>query len=618
LIDRYLLPQIAYQGAVICFDGQRYRVENIDPKKKNILLASENRPSHTEVLLTADLKLKAGVNANSHAIAMGIAPRKSASLARGGVEVSIRHAGSRSYEGFGFEAPHFQGPSEDRKSSELEAAEISTYAVTIAFDDLKLKPAVLHSIGHLFKVVLPFFITNAAREVRVVELQSCEWMGGKPAIVVYENIPGGNGIAELIENDLARIFNRAYEILVRCPCTDGCQGCLKIPDCSHVDANDELDKIGTIEFLGDLLSKNSAETVKNRTEAIDSASEAEYYRWEIVDLILPYRLGLRIGEAADFLVENDPAAKGWPEYIAGYYIPAQNRVEVRPQREQDMIACLAHEYGHNWQFQGAPKGMDQKLMGAENVPYFSGRLVIEGFAQWIEFKAADHYGFRQAAKDIVFRHCDEYKEGFELLKWLEENSGGGVNRVIEFMINGEVKLGKKVVKLDDLIFAAKMKQRFLEAEARLKTRPQEDIQTKENAPKPPVPPEPVSPPAAPPPPETGVELPPTQGEKPAGEPPQAEAGANLPPAGETPVSEPPQAEAVAEEPQTPISEPPLPEVAPEEPQAPVSEPPHVEGPAEPSGVAETESAILGEPPTAPAPETPEQPGGTTEEHSAIN
>ncbi len=136
-----------------------------------------------------------------------------------------------------------------------------------------------------------------------------------------------------------------------------------------------------------------------------------------------------------------------------------------------MIATLAHEYAHNWQHCGVPQGMAPTLRDEQVIPFFGGRLFVEGFAQWVEFKILDHYGFRQNVDSIVFRHYDSYGEGFVAIKWLEDQPEGGVQSVIHFITTGEVKLGNRVISLDEFLTASHVKSRLLDAQIRFQQNP---------------------------------------------------------------------------------------------------------------------------------------------------
>jgi hypothetical protein len=120
--------------------------------------------------------------------------------------------------------------------------------------------------------------------------------------------------------------------------------------------------------------------------------------------------------------------------------------------------------------------MSSKLRDSSIVPYYDGKLFVEGFAQWVEFKILDHYGYRRNLDEIVFRHYDEYGEGFLALKWLEDHPQGGVQAVIDFMRTAEVTLGNLKLNVDELLESSRVKARILDMQDRFnRNKPPEDM-----------------------------------------------------------------------------------------------------------------------------------------------
>jgi DEAD/DEAH box helicase domain-containing protein len=49
---------------------------------------------------------------------------------------------------------------------------------------------------------------------------------GGPAVVIYDNFPGGIGLSEALYDMYHDLINQAQEIVLTCPCTDGCPACV--------------------------------------------------------------------------------------------------------------------------------------------------------------------------------------------------------------------------------------------------------------------------------------------------------------------------------------------------------------------------------------------------------
>jgi DEAD/DEAH box helicase domain-containing protein len=70
---------------------------------------------------------------------------------------------------------------------------------------------------------------------------------GGPAIFVYDNLPGGAGLAEQGFADLERLLRRTLELVSACPCDAGCPGCIQSPKCGN--GNKPLDKDAALLVL---------------------------------------------------------------------------------------------------------------------------------------------------------------------------------------------------------------------------------------------------------------------------------------------------------------------------------------------------------------------------------
>ena len=468
LLDRYIVRQQIHLGAVMVIRGKRYRVAEIKAREKLIIMLPEGNAYLTVPIVAKQMEPV------SSAKLVKPSKRRLDPLCRREmlsrvlpVHLTATLAGYRRYDNFGFE----QSDEQELDPSSVALADnksFDTVALALSFG-ADMSPEAIHTIGHLLKVVLPFFLDNPPEEIGVTELQKCSWLEDHPAVVVYENVPGGNGITEWLENNLKKVLEWAYDVLVQCPCTEGCRGCVKLPDCSSMELNGGLDKLGAIRALGSVLGKNFEASVDHRLKGIDLAENLDFHRWMIVEQIFPHRLGMVIGQPADLIVAD--LSENGKLNLLGFYAPDRNLVTIAIQKQQDMIATLAHEYAHNWQHCGVPQGMAPTLRDEQVIPFFGGRLFVEGFAQWVEFKILDHYGFRQNVDSIVFRHYDSYGEGFVAIKWLEDQPEGGVQSVIHFITTGEVKLGNRVISLDEFLTASHVKSRLLDAQIRFQQNP---------------------------------------------------------------------------------------------------------------------------------------------------
>ena len=77
-------------------------------------------------------------------------------------------------------------------------------------------------LGHL----APLFLMCDARDVGVHSDPKSPLADGRPAVVIYDQAPGGIGFSERLFELHDELMGRAYELVAACECTDGCPSCV--------------------------------------------------------------------------------------------------------------------------------------------------------------------------------------------------------------------------------------------------------------------------------------------------------------------------------------------------------------------------------------------------------
>jgi hypothetical protein len=323
---------------------------------------------------------------------------------------------------------------------------------------------VWHTIAHVVKAVLPMFVNDADVLAEVLEKDG--------ELVVYDAGPGGTGLANWLrrESHLREVLNAALDLISECPCIGGCGACTTIHDCRQRLTHDlcDIDKLGAIKLLSDMLAVDSNTSLAYRETPIQSIADVrKTIQYPIVHDIFPHKLGIEILEPADLIIDDTHM----PAPLLGVYNRANNQVIVRSCPAPDMIEIIAHEYAHNWQWRGRNR-MDPKLRDPAYVQYFNGKLIVEGFAQWVEYKVSEYYGFKEKMDNIKFRHFGAYLEGFHLLSWLEKHFGAG--KVLNFVRSGELRIDGKEISIDALVDLAGVRARLLDTVTQFETKPPDD------------------------------------------------------------------------------------------------------------------------------------------------
>ncbi|MBI4496736.1 MAG: DUF1998 domain-containing protein [Chloroflexi bacterium] len=343
----------------------------------------------------------------------------------------------------------------------VRSAEFTTEAVVLTGSRATgpLSPQVAHSLAHLFRTVLGWTLPPALcrTEAQVAVVPELPGMAAGPSILIYDTVHDGMGLAEALADAIPGLHQEAYRILVACPCRAGCAACLHDPECRIFQDSGAcagaLEKRETLRLLGRVLDPQVAARIAGcapaaldrlRYEVVSDANDLLRMR----DGVLRYGLLPVLGIGADldyrpapvrFMTEAERQTAG----LLGFFrrLPSGEReVVVRPEVEEALVGLLGHEFAHDWQHRLGPDGqptVHPTLYDPALVPY-GGRLFLEGFAQWMELRVLDGYGFKESFDDIVFRMFDEYGEGYHIIKMIEDRAGiAGVLRRMHDAISPE-------------------------------------------------------------------------------------------------------------------------------------------------------------------------------------
>ncbi|HTH13156.1 MAG TPA: DUF1998 domain-containing protein, partial [Spirochaetia bacterium] len=89
----------------------------------------------------------------------------------------------------------------------------------------ELKGPAMARIGYLLQAVAPAFLLCQSQDFGVSErLRDPHF--GVPAVFVYDQSPGGSGLAEALAGHLNQVLGAAADLVAACPCAEGCPSCI--------------------------------------------------------------------------------------------------------------------------------------------------------------------------------------------------------------------------------------------------------------------------------------------------------------------------------------------------------------------------------------------------------
>lgn len=420
-IDADICDLLAYEGAILLIDDQRYQVHRRegDFQRGRIELAQQNSLIGSQRVRS--LQIRQAFEGSCPGREFRIGRGLPVTLYHGDVDATETLSGVNLYGDTVINGA--EGHMQHRTIAPTEIS-IQTRALLVGFNEEDNPDiAVLHTLAHACRTFLPLIVTCDASEVSIDYDEHCEAAGGAPVLAIYETVPGGIGAVDMLAREIHTLLGLAYEGLSSCPCLAGCDACLFTPDCNHDEPNGLLDKQRTLRLLRLILTPPDAQEF---TQEVEDPDVLRHIQRRLVALFRT-RLGVDIARPATIRFFNPQEAASPAD---GFFIPASMEISIRHRSYERTVAIVAHESAHNWQFE--PDHMTE-LLREPDIPY-DGLLFLEGFAEWMEYKALDIYGLFRGMKEIQFIHNDEYGAGFAVLRWLEDQYG--VQGVLDFMCDG--------------------------------------------------------------------------------------------------------------------------------------------------------------------------------------
>ena len=80
-------------------------------------------------------------------------------------------------------------------------------------------------LAHLIRHIAPMYLMCAPQDISVV-YHVKDTFTGQPTIYLYDSVPGGIGLSDRVFEMEYQLFSRARELLLACPCQDGCPSCI--------------------------------------------------------------------------------------------------------------------------------------------------------------------------------------------------------------------------------------------------------------------------------------------------------------------------------------------------------------------------------------------------------
>ena len=215
-MDRYTVPMLLHENAIYMHEGQQYQVEKLDFDACKAFIRQVDTGYYTDANLNVSLSLLDVEKSED--------TPEGGSCALGEVKVTtlvtmFKKIRFDTHETLGF--GHVRLPETDMHTTAMWWTLPDPLASR--FDNDTLKNGML-AVTNLLRIVAPLYLMCAPQDVAVL-YQVKSPITDKPTVILYDNCPGGVGLAQKAYSMQNLLLEKALQIVTDCPCEHGCPSC---------------------------------------------------------------------------------------------------------------------------------------------------------------------------------------------------------------------------------------------------------------------------------------------------------------------------------------------------------------------------------------------------------
>lgn len=214
-MDRYTVPMLLHENAIYLHEGRTYQVEKLDFDACKAFIRQVDAAYYTDANLNVNLSL---LDIEREEETEGVR------RALGEVKVTtlvtmFKKIRFDTHETLGF--GHVRLPETDMHTTAMWWTLPDALCARLPNDALKNG---MLGVANLLRIVAPLYLMCAPQDVAVL-YQVKSPLTDKPTVIVYDNCPGGVGLAQKAYNMQEILLDRALDIVESCPCECGCPSC---------------------------------------------------------------------------------------------------------------------------------------------------------------------------------------------------------------------------------------------------------------------------------------------------------------------------------------------------------------------------------------------------------
>lgn len=211
-MDRFTAPMLLHENAIYLHEGQTYQVEKLDFDGCKAFIRKVNVDYYTDADLNVSLSL------------LDI-EKQEEDAALGEVKVTalvkiFKKMRFDTGENLGFGPVRL--PETDMHTTAMWKTVPETIAQKYEKDDLQ---SGMLGIANLLRILAPLYLMCSPRDIAVSYQVKCPFTD-KPTLILYDNCPGGVGLAEKAFRMRNILLSHALTLVNDCACPQGCPSCV--------------------------------------------------------------------------------------------------------------------------------------------------------------------------------------------------------------------------------------------------------------------------------------------------------------------------------------------------------------------------------------------------------
>ncbi len=215
-MDRYTVPMLLHENAIYMHEAQQYQVEKLDFEACKAFIRRVDVGYYTDADLNVSLSL---LDVERQEDLGGGAERALGEVKVTTLVTMFKKIRFDTHETLGF--GHVRLPEMDMHTTAMWWT--LPEALCSRFENDTLKNGMM-AISNLLRIVAPLYLMCAPQDVAVVYQVKCPFTD-RPTLILYDNCPGGVGLAAKAYGMQRLLLEKALQIVSDCPCEQGCPSC---------------------------------------------------------------------------------------------------------------------------------------------------------------------------------------------------------------------------------------------------------------------------------------------------------------------------------------------------------------------------------------------------------